>query len=268
MVILAGCATDRGSELERFMRRGYSASYRAPDAQERARLAAGFANGFTGTPAPQDATSWQLLDYADARIDGSRAVHETTPARRGWGAYAFRDGGGRPLVLQAPHSESDIGTARIAIGLYTHALGRAVALNSAHRSLPDADQASAGDTPFLLFTREALRVGPDTLVVQLHGFGDATARRHGLEGDSIVASNGTRDPDPSLRAFAACAVDAGIDVRVFPEDATYPGGTRNAVGQLVRQHPHARFMHLEMGAALRAALIRDPSRLEAFAACL
>ena len=268
MVILAGCATDRGSDLERWMRRGYSEYYRVPTEEEKARLASGFATGFAGGLAVQDATPWPQLGYADAQIDGSLALRESKPAFRGWGAYAFRLGGGRRLILQVPHSESDIGTARIGLGLYAVGLGRGIALNSAHRSHSDADQASAADTPFLLFTQEAFRAAPDTLVVQLHGFGEVTARKHGLTGDSMVASNGTRKPDPMLRAFAACARDAGIDVRLFPEQAAYPGGTRNAVGRLVRNHPEARFMHLELGASLRASLLRDPSRLPAFAACL
>lgn len=268
MLILGGCATDRGSELERWMRSGYSEYYRVPAEEERASLAHGFASGFASGLAVRDAMPWRQLGYVDAQIDGSLALHEATPAFRGWGAYAFRLDGGRPLVLQAPHSESDMGTATIGLGLYTLARGRAVALNSAHRSLPDADQASAADTPFLLFTQEALRVGPDTLVVQLHGFGEATARKYGLTGNTMVASNATREPDPALRAFAACARDAGIDVRLFPQEAAYPGGTRNAVGRLVRNYPEARFMHLEMGASLRASLVREPSRLQAFAECL
>jgi len=249
------------------MQRGYSEYYRAPAAEERARLADGFASGFASGFAVKDATPWRQLGYVDAQIDGSLALHEATPAFRGWGAYAFRIGSGRRLVVQAPHSESDIGTARIGLGLYAHG-GQAIALNSAHRSLPDADQAGAADTPFLMFTQEALRAGPDTVVVQLHGFGEATARKYGLTSDTMVASNGTREPDPMLRTFAACARGAGIDVRLFPEEAAYPGGTRNAVGRLVRHHPEARFMHLEMGASLRASLVREPSRLRAFAACL
>lgn len=268
MLIIAGCATDRGSDLERWMRRGYSESYRVPVEEERTRLAEGFASGFASGLAVQDAAPWRQLGYVGAQIDGSLALHEATPAFRGWGAYAFRPGDARRLVVQAPHSESDIGTAPIGLGLYALARGRAVALNSAHRSLPDADQAGAAGTPFLLFTQQALRAEPDTLVVQLHGFGEATARKYGLTGDTMVASNATRKPDPALRAFAACARDAGIDVRLFPEEAAYPGGTRNAVGRLVRQSPEARFMHLEMGASLRASLVREPSRLQSLAACL
>ncbi|MEO7245412.1 MAG: hypothetical protein ABIX12_09730 [Rubrivivax sp.] len=268
MLIIGGCATDRRSELERWMRRGYSDYYRVPAEEERARLADGFASGFASEIVARDAMPWHRLGYVDAQIDDSLAVHEATPAFRGWGAYAFRLGGSRGLVVQAPHSESDIGTATIGLGLYALAGGRAVALNSAHRSLPDADQAGAADTPFLLFTHEALRAGPDTLVVQLHGFGGATARKYGLTGDTMVASNATREPDPALRAFAACARDAGIDVRLFPEEAAYPGGTRNAVGRLVRRYPQARFMHLEMGASLRASLVREPARLQALAQCL
>lgn len=264
MLTLAGCATQRGSELERWMRDGYSEYYRAPDTDEQVRLGDAFAGAF----ATQDASAWRRLGYTDAQIDGSLALRESLPAFRGWGAYAVRMASGRRLVVQAPHSESDMGTATIGLALYAHGLARAVALNSAHRSLPDADQAGAADTPFLLFTREALRAGPDTLVVQLHGFGDSTARKYGLTGDTMVASNATREPDAALRAFAACARNAGIDVRVFPEQAEYPGGTRNAVGRLVRHYPQARFMHLEMGASLRASLIQQPSQLEAFAACV
>lgn len=263
-LMLAGCASDGRTDAERWMRRGYSASYRAPDEGERARLFGAFA----GTLQTRDPMAWGALGYEDAAFEGSLAVREAGVPTRGWGAYAFRASDSRALLLQAPHSDSDKGTGTIALALYEHTGARALGLNSAHRTLPDSDQANAADTPFLLFTEAALRKSPDTLVLQVHGFGAATARRHGLSDATLVASNATREPDAGLLEFADCARASGIDARVFPIEAPYPGGTRNAVAGLVRRYPRARFMHLEMGAALRRSLLHDRMQLEALAACL
>lgn len=261
---MPGCRHDPAASLDRWMLERRSKTYRVPDAADREALSGAFARSLEGVAEG----AWGALDYESTMRDGHVAVRETAPAHRGWGAYAFRTAGARPLLVQAPHSESDRHSGEIAYALYRHSGARALAVNSAHRALPDADQAASADGPFTLLTREALRDRADSVVLQVHGFGADTATRHGLSASSLVASNGTRSPDVQLRAVAACLGAAGFDVRLFPEQAAYPGGTRNAVGQAVRQVPAARFMHFEMGAALRRELLDRPDRMEAFAACL
>ena len=261
---MTGCVHDRPVELRRWLRASASETYQRPEPADRAQLAAAFAAALRNG----DASGWQALHYETRHEDGHLAVREQAPATRGWGAYAFRDAGGRALLVQAPHSESDRDTGDIGAGVYLLTHARALGLNTAHRTLPDADQAGAADTPFLLMADEALRADPSTVIVQIHGFGPDTANRYGIPLDGAVASNATRTPDDALRATVRCMREAGFDARAFPDEAPYPGGTRNAIGRLVADSGRGRFMHLELGAQLRARLATDARALESFAACL
>ncbi len=263
LLMMSGCIHWR-DPLQDWLKGGYSASYRAPSLAESAVLAKAFAQALHG----EGAHGWEALGHELLVAGDEQAVREASPQTRGWGAYVFRTGAARALVVQAPHGESDRSTGEIAFDLYRAARARALALNSAHRSLDGADQANAVDVPFALFGREAGRPEVDALVVQVHGYGAATARKHGLAARSVVMSNGTRTPDPALRALAGCLAQAGFDARLFPTEASYPGGTRNAVRAAMADAGAGRFVHLELGEALRRDLVRDADRLQSFAACL
>ena len=263
ILLMAGCTHVR-DPLQDWLQAGYSARYRPPTSAETAMLADAFARGLRGE-SPGDL---RLLGYEAERSGVEHALREAAPRARGWGAYVVRLGPARPLVVQAPHAESDRRTGEIAFVLYRAAQARMLALNSAHRSHPGGDQANAGGAPFAVLAREAVRASPDTLVVQVHGYGARTAARHGLDARTVVVSNGTRSPDGALRGVAACLVEAGFDARLFPEEAPYPGGTRNAVRAAMADAGGGRFVHLELGEVLRAELARDPARTVALAACL
>lgn len=263
LLMISGCI-HRRDPLQDWLKAGDSASYRTPSPAESAMLAKAFAQALHG----EGAHGWEPLGHEMLVADDEHAVREAAPRTRGWGAYVFRTGAARALVVQAPHSESDRRTGEIAFDLYRAVRARALALNSAHRSLDGADQANAVDVPFALLGREAGRSAVDALVVQVHGYGAATARRHGLGARSVVLSNGTRAPDPALRVLAGCLAQAGFDTRLFPTEASYPGGTRNAVRAAMADSGAGRFVHLELGEALRRDLVRDADHLQSFAACL
>lgn len=238
--------------------------YRPPDAAEAAALAAAFEAALReGGDA-----HWTALGYETRTFDDGSAMREAAPAQRGWGAYVFRTGPAAELIVQAPHADSDLQTGEIALATYRARGARALALNSAHRRWPQADQANTAGAPFALLAAEAVAQAPRTVIVQLHGYGDATAREHGLTPQTAVVSNGTRRPDAALLALAGCLRAAGFDARVFPGEAPYPGGTRNAVRRAIAARGAGRFVHLELGRDLRDVLVRDPQRVEAFAACL
>lgn len=263
ILLMAGCTHVR-DPLQDWLKAGYSARYRAPTTAENAMLAEVFARGLRGE-LPGDL---RLLGYEAEHPGSEHALREAAPRARGWGAYVVRAGPARPLVVQAPHAESDRFTGEIAFAIYRTTQARMLALNSAHRSHPDGDQANAVDAPFAVLGREAVRACPDALVVQVHGYGAPTAARHGLDAHGLVLSNGTRAPDPDLRTVAACLVDAGFAARLYPEQAPHPGGTRNAVRAAMAAAGGGRFIHLEIGEVLRAELARDPVRTGALAACL
>ena len=264
MLLMTGCIHGR-DPLQSWLQAGRTDRYRAPSPAESAALATAFAHGLRGA----GAHDWHALGHEVLAAGDEHAVREAAPRERGWGGYVFRTGAARPLVVQAPHSESDRGTGDIAFVLYRQSNARMLALNSAHRSLDAADQANVPGAPFALLGRESAHPEIDALVVQLHGFGVATATRYGLSGQSVVVSNGTRSPDPALQLLAGCLVRAGFDARLFPVEAPYPGGTRNAVRAAMGDAGSAgRFVHLELGEELRADLVRDADRLRSLAACL
>lgn len=267
----AGCRSP--DSLEHWLREARSASYQPPDAAAQRALEQAFAPALAGVV---DAAAWLAFGY-ELRLVGTGvagsgvseiAAREAAPVRRGWGAYVLRPGPARALLLQAPHAESDRGSGRIAFALYEQTQARGFARNTAHRRLPQADQARAGASPFVLLARAAVQFEPDIVVVQIHGFGSATAKRHGLADDCVVASNGSLSPDPKLRALAACLEASGFDVRLHPDEAAYPGGTRSPVGEELRRLGSGRFVHLELGSALRERLLAQPASMQSFAACL
>lgn len=261
--LMAGCTPMR-DPLQDWLRQGYAGRYRPPAPAESAALAAAFARGLRG----EGVQDWDALGFEVRDDDRTLAVREREPRARGWGSYAFRSGAARPLVLQAPHGESDRRTDEIAFVLFTETNARAYAVNAAHRALDGADQANAPGSPFAQLGRAAAHPGVDATVVQVHGYGRATAERHRLGASTLVVSDGTRDPAAHVRRLAACLADAGFDARLFPAQAPYPGGTRNAVRAAMAGQGAGRFIHLELGEALRDELVRDRPRVEALAACL
>lgn len=262
LALLAGCMHERPTPPDPWLLARPSATYRAPTPAEAGSLERAFRGALEG-----DATGdWREAGY-EARMAGDELqAREAAPATRGWGAYAFRPGR-RAILVQAPHGESDLHTRVIGYALYRYADARAYATNSAHRRLPGADQAAAPDAAFALLARESA-LAADMLVVQVHGYGEDTARRHRLDAMALVASDGTREPGAPLRMLAGCLRDAGFDARVFPDEAPYPGGTRNATLPALVAAGRGRFVHLELGHALRELLMRDAARLREIAACL
>lgn len=263
ILLMAGC-THLRDPLHDWLKVGRSEYYRAPTPAESALLSGAFARELRG----DNRAVWEELGYETNAFGDAHAVREAVPRTRGWGGYVFRTGAARALVLQAPHADSDRRTGVIALALYRATGARVLALNSAHRSVDRADQANAVGSTFAMLGREAAKPDVDALVLQVHGYGAATAQRHGLAASSLVLSNGTRVPDPALRDLAACLADAQFDVRVFPTQAPYPGGTRNAVRAAMAGAGAGRFVHVELGEVLRADLVQDTARLQAFAACI
>ncbi len=263
LLLMAGCSHVR-DPLHAWLQAGHSDRYRAPLPAESAALAAAFAQGLGGEAAP----GWADIGYEVRVSDGEHAMREVAPRTRGWGAFAYRTGTARALIVQAPHSDSDRRTGDIAFFLYRESHARMLAVNSAHRRLDGADQANVAGAPFALLGHEGAHPGVDAVVVQVHGFGAATATRYGLSSRSVVVSNGTHTPDPALRALAGCLARAGFDARLFPVEAPYPGGTRNAVRAAMAEAGGGRFVHLELGEALREDLAQSAAGLRSFAACL
>ncbi len=247
-----------------------------------------------GGPAPQSLVT--LAARAHFSLENWRHEGETfwvlfEPAdeRRGAGTYLFRTGAANADLIQAPHVYFDLGTERLGLELFLCApegqRPRVFAANTAHRFRPNGVATAAassssledddGDHPADLAHNPAhlyqhvtdllAQSMPGLRVFQLHGFA-AKARKNGAL--SAVVSAGSRFPTRFARTVASRLVGVlGQQVRLFPDQTSELGGTRNAQARLLDRYPGARFVHLELSAQSREAL-RAREKLSQLAAAL
>lgn len=188
--------------------------------------------------------------------------------RRGGGAYVVRPKAENRLYVQAPHTFHDEGTLPLACELFARGRAAALFINTAHRykaaaqtpggSWP-ADVAHNRESLFHAATEALVRAplpgGPRGVrVVQVHGFGE----REGT--GAIVISGGVRQANHPTVGRIASALSRVIDGGVlrFPDDHPELGATTNVQGSIVRESG-GQFLHLEMAAPLRRALLSDPT---------
>lgn len=202
------------------------------------------------------------------------SLAEPEGACTGRGAFMLREGSPEiDVLVTAPHRGADRDTGPLARQLFSEHGFAAAAWNSApRRAGPDCRY--SGDVAreplhyITLFSLAFAHRFPGGRVVQLHGFDDGredTSRQF----DAIV-SDGTRDPAPRLRAFAACLKRLFPERRIalFPGDSDTLGGTTNAQGKALRAAGFAGFTHLELSPGFRADLVADPHARALLAECL
>lgn len=202
---------------------------------------------------------FQLVD-----LEGDLVLVREGARRRGGGAYVFRAGAASRSIVQAPHTFFDEGTLPLACELFARGNAAALFINTAHRyksasktpsGVFPADVAHARDSLFQAATEGMLRAraAQKPVVVQLHGFGEREA-----EG-AVVLSGGVRRFGLANVAAAQAALARVIDGGVlrFPDDQNDLGATTNVQGALVRE-AGGQFLHIEMGAPLRRALLSNP----------
>jgi len=205
-------------------------------------------------------------------------VVEQDAARRGRGAYVIAIGAATELLVEIPHSFSDLDTLPLGRELRDASRARALAISTLHRRgmagygdsdsrIPPkghADVAHDADSTFQAFTAAWLATHPQDLVVQLHGFAD---RR--VDADVVVT---TGDKAPTA-AWARTIRDAlrrllpGRTVAAYPDDVDDLGATTNAQGRAIRG-ANGRFLHIEMSGSLRESLRRRASDRDRFIAGL
>jgi hypothetical protein len=229
-------------------------------------------------------------------------VTEPPDDRRGRGTYVVRLGRVGPrdapeILVQAPHSRFDRGTGALALRLLVEPsppAPRAVFLNSAHRyrqldgtrtrrSPPERNPADAAHNPDhpLACVTASLLAHRDLSVVQLHGFGrrepprqiarDVQARPaavHAPEPDLIVSAGAAR-PSPASAAIVERLRATVPEHRCaeFGIDHDRLGGQTNVQAQAARATGRC-FIHLELSAPLRQALLEQPELRRRFAAAI
>ncbi|MEY4547181.1 MAG: hypothetical protein RL685_3376 [Pseudomonadota bacterium] len=269
-------------EVEELRQGGKSSvDYRAPTADElndfrswvdgRLRSLTDSAAGEVAAPA-----GFRLLDLGSI----GPLLAEERHQRRGAGVLALRAGATQPWVIEVPHSFFDEGTLEVGLNAFVLTNARALLVNTVHRyrsraSAPadgadtsddDDDSVSSdvahAESSFFLTAHTALvdSLG-DVGVVQLHGYGDASAPK----ADVVISAAGSRaDPVPAAKALERAL---GLRVAVYPKQIRKLGGTKNVQARYSISVGRP-FLHVEMSRSLRKELTAEPERLRAFIGAL
>ncbi len=216
--------------------------------------------------------------FAAGKIDD---VHDAVLLREapqdcaGRGIYWLREGSESRLAITAPHRGSDRHTGMLAASLFQETKARAAAWNSAPRRPTSncsnaIDLAREKDHTFSAFGLAFADAIPDGLMVQLHGFDGAHRHTRAAQDAAMIISNGTNKPSERLLDIADCLslAFAPSSVLVYPGDTGELGALTNAQGQLLNAAGFDGFVHLEIAAGLREAMIEDASLRAKLAACL
>lgn len=214
------------------------------------------------------------------------ALLEGPTARGTTGAFVLRIGpraaNGTEQLLQAPHAFHDVGTGELALAVFLAAPERFRGLftNTLHRyAQADGTKEKRADNPadvchneahaFVAATMGAVRALGRVEVVQLHGFGADHVIEARPDAWAVVSAGDAAGGSPRIAAVAeALRRSFGATIARHPEDVDELGGTTNAIGRRVRAEPSAHFLHLELSAAFREALLRRPEWHPRLAAAL
>ncbi|MEL7189905.1 MAG: hypothetical protein AAGK17_10175 [Pseudomonadota bacterium] len=207
--------------------------------------------------------------------DGTVLASESDDECKGRGIYWLRDHGGTSLAITAPHRGSDRHTGTLASALFLETEAKVAAWNSAPRRANDKcpyglDLARERHHLFSAFNLGFADAAPDGLIVQLHGFEGERRHSQAARDAGIIVSDGTQKPGTRLYDFADCLsiAFAPAPVLVYPGDTAELGALTNAQGQLLRENGFDGFVHLEISAPLREAMVEDGALRAKLAGCL
>ena len=190
-------------------------------------------------------------------------------AVEGGGAYVFRRRALSPVVVEVPHSFSDLKTFAIGLELYLRLSAKALLVSGTQRRTGCAEEAQfclsdvahARTSAFHAVHRALIEGHPDRLVVAVHGFAER-------KGDPLVvlSASKSRLALSGLAARLAQVLSAYSlrPVATFPDEIDRLGGTTGTQAKHTAS-ASARFMHLELSRDLREALVKSPALMSAFA---
>ncbi len=248
--------------------------YRTPGSIELQQATALFRRELVGDPSSQLQQAWQTLGWQRTSIQladhSCQVLYESAARREGRGFYLFCPQANSRTALQAPHAFKDLHTGYIALAMANTARFRVVAWNTVPRysedkkGRHDADMAHLTESYFTALTRALATDNSIEHVIQIHGFS-----RQKRDGDgrnaTIILSNGTRQPDPSLLDLAArLHKTLNVDTRVFPYDIRELGALTNRQGKLLRETGHTGFIHIELSSEIRKQLRNDKQTCRIF----
>lgn len=231
--------------------------------------------------------AWLDLNFGLIHLKGGAndllVLEEEEEHKTGRGFYVFRSGQPKPILLQAPHSFSDLNTGEIALNLFQESQAVAVATNTVSRK--EADLAHMAESYFQSISTAFAKNYPEGIVIQLHGFSKKKRKSTSASEAEMVISDGSKTPSPWLRQTAKClkravalafppsgrpgVSESGADlVKLYPYEVRDLGATRNTQAQLLRGLGYDGFIHIEMSAAFRKLMHKDSITRQELLKCL
>jgi hypothetical protein len=181
------------------------------------------------------------------------AVSEISHGSEGF--YAIRLGPSPPVACAAPHPAYDKGTGEIVASLFDLGTCRIALFATAPRGV--IDLAHAADTLFQSLSGRLPEVVGDLWMVQVHGFAPETAT-----GDAVL-SDGAATLDPNVLAHARNALAAATGWTIADGEEVPALAARTNLQSKALAH-QARFLHIEVSAERRKAILDDRAQLAAF----
>jgi hypothetical protein len=213
--------------------------------------------------APSGKVSEETINRAKAvglsvvRNGDSLEVAEVSRGSEGF--YAIRLGPSPSVACAAPHPTYDRKTGEIVASLFELGTCRIALFATAPRDV--IDLAHATETLFQSVSGRLPEAVGDLWMVQVHGFAPETA-----SGDAVL-SDGAATLDPSALARARDAIASATGWRIVGGGEVPALAARTNVQSKALAH-QARFLHLEISAERRQALVADRAQLAAFSGAL
>lgn len=242
--------------------------HRPPSPEETGLVPALVSGLLAGGPSAGAMAAALGMDEVD--VDGWTVLASDPASERSWALIALRAGADPDVLVQVPHTGSDLETEHVGFAVARDDPGAALLLAAAHRRAgrarredrtPEAeDVADVAHRPDSLYALVAdiFVAARGAAQVQVHGFADRA------DAPDVVVSAGVARHGPLLSAVAAELTGVGERVALGTDPACADlAGRRNVQGRSAARHG-AEFVHLELSRSVR----REPARRDAVAAAI
>ena len=172
-------------------------------------------------------------------------------------------------IISVPHRFYDKHTLTIGTALFQQVC-QLLVTNTQHRHSAEPGAASMDYSKQLVNIHNAAIQGytslyPNTKVFQIHGFSRNKRSTTAGKNSDIILSQGHSN-DVKLWQMQACFAAIGYRTKVYPQQVTELGGTRNVLHGLgIRPH---HFIHIELSYQVRKQLVSNQQQLQQFSECV
>jgi hypothetical protein len=241
--------------LGALLKTNFSDFYVVPDDESFAKAQKLFAEYFQGKNTEKSVKEWKSLGFSISNYSAGGQdyfiIAEDAEAKKGGGIYAIKNGiKDAPLLVQAPHQDSDLHTGKLLLGIIESGKIDAASWNTISRK--NTDMGKAPDSYFAAFTTAFAASFPQGKLIQVHGF--TPEKRKEKTAASIIVSSGTKTPNNIATQAKECLAKVDYikdEALLYPVDTKELGGTKNISAKILREHGNNEFLHIEMNYELR-----------------